>query len=101
MMFKVPRYAKQEAMKALDTRKNLPVSKRFGIDRDRANRLGINSGVERARQLVRSDTIPEADARRVAAFYSRFKNCHTPKCEGAIALWGGRRYGQVLVKKLR
>lgn len=98
---KVPKYAKRLARKALEERKKLPPSKRFGITKNEARRMGIASGVERARQIIRSKSLPEKDARRVAAFYQRFKGCTTPKCEGAIKLWGGRRFGRKAVALTR
>ncbi len=33
------------------------------------------------------------DIKSVSNFYSRFKNCKTERCEMAINLWGGRKFG--------
>jgi len=99
--YKVPSYAKKKASAALKKREMLPESKRFGITKQQAKKLKINSGVERAKQIKRSKTVPEKDAKRIAAFYQRFKNCKTPKCEGAIDLWGGRRWGRELSSELK
>lgn len=99
MRIPIPIYAKRAAASALRRREELPKSEQFGITKSEANKLRINSGVERAKQIIRSDNIPEKDARRVAAFYDRFKNCRTPKCEGAIDLWGGRRWGRKLASE--
>jgi len=53
--------------------------------------------VARAEQLLNSKTITEKDAKNIIAFYNRFKNCRTKKCEGAINLWGGRRFAKFLM----
>ena len=98
-MIKIPGYAKADARKALEQRNKLNESKRYGLTKQEAKVLGINSGVERAKQIIRNEYLSKEDAKRVAAFYSRFKNCKTPKCEGAIDLWGGRRWGRELDKK--
>jgi hypothetical protein len=98
--FPITKLAKSKARKALILRKQLPKSKKFGIDKKEASKLKIYSGVERAKQLVRSKTIPLEDAKKVARFYSRFKNCKTPKCVGALDLWGGKEYGKYLYKKI-
>lgn len=94
---KVPQYAKSAAKRGLRDRERF--SNPPGLTREEARRKGIASGVERARQLKRSETISEKDARRVAAFYSRFRNCKTPRCETAIDLWGGRRFGRQLKER--
>lgn len=101
MKFKIPGYAKEDARKALVERQRLPKSKQFGIDKTEANRLRINSGVERAKQIIRSKYLREEDAKRVAAFYNRFKNCNTSKCEGSIDLWGGRKFGRQISSKIK
>lgn len=89
---KVPLYAKEKAMKALERRALLPPSKRFGFNKRQARVAGVQSGVARAEQLIRDDSIGLSDAKSMALFYSRFKNCLTVRCEGAIDLWGGRRF---------
>jgi len=101
MRFDIPSYAKRIARESLEERQRLPESKKFGIDKQEARRLGINSGVERAKQIVRSESLSLEDAKRVAAFYERFKNCDTPKCEGAIGLWGGRRFGRKISTQIK
>lgn len=95
---KITPRARAAARKALRSRRKLPKSRKFGLDKKQAKKLGINSGVERARQIIRSKSLSEEDARRVAAFYQRFKGCRTPKCEGAIDLWGGREFGRRAVR---
>ena len=98
-MIKIPKYAKEDARKALELRRTLSNSNKFGITKAEAKELGINSGVERAKQIINNDYLNEEDAKRVGAFYDRFKNCRTPKCEGAIKLWGGRRFGRILAER--
>lgn len=97
MNLKIPTYAKREARKALEERRKLPESRKFGLDKKEAEKLGINSGVERAKQLIRSDSLPIEDVKAVARFYQRFRNCRTKNCEYSIKLWGGRRFGRLCV----
>ena len=92
----IPKYAKIKAINALKKRESLPKYKKFGLDKRQASKLNINSGVERAKQIIEEDYLDKEDAKRVAAFYNRFKNCNTEKCEGAIDLWGGRKFGKKL-----
>jgi hypothetical protein len=101
MRMKIPIYAKDAAKMALLRRKISPKNKKFGLSAEQASKLGINSGVVRAKQIVRSKSLSVKDVRRVAAFYQRFKNCRTPKCEGAIGLWGGRKFGRKSVSHLK
>lgn len=98
-MIKIPIYAKKEAERWLKIRESLPKSKQFGLNKSKAKKLGINSGVERAKQLIREDYLSVNDAKRVGAFYDRFKNCSTFKCEGAIGIWGGRNFGKKLARR--
>lgn len=90
----VTKKAKKKAARALKLRKSLPKSKKFGLDKQQAKKLGINSGVERAKQIVRSKSLLLDDAKAVSRFYNRFRNCRTKNCEGAIDLWGGRDFGK-------
>lgn len=99
--FKVTEQAKRKAKNALEKRSKLPKSKQFGITKKEAKKLGINSGVERAKQIIRSKNIPEKDAKRVCAFYQRFKNCKTEKCEGSLDLWGGRSWSKRICSQLK
>lgn len=99
MRVPIPQYAKEDARKALELRRKLADSRKFGIDKDQAAKLGINSGVERAKQIIRNKYLDEEDARRVAAFYDRFRNKRGERAEGAIDLWGGRRFGRMLSER--
>lgn len=91
----VPEYAKEAARQGLEQRK----LNKAGLTKAEAQKLGINSGVERARQLVRSKTISVNDAKRIGAFYDRFKNQNSPRAETAIKLWGGRQFGRRLANE--
>ena len=94
---KIPVHAKNAARLALKIRESLPQSRRFGITKEQAGRLGIASGVERAKQIMRSSSLAWADAVRVARFYQRFKNKQGLRAQGAIDLWGGRQFGAMAV----
>ena len=96
---KVPLLAKEEARNGLRYNRSVPDSKKVGLSKSEASELGINSGIQRAKQLIRSKTISEEDARAVARFYQRFRNCRTKRCEVAISLWGGRKFGRDLANK--
>ena len=91
----IPEYAKEAARKGLEERK----LNKAGLDKAQAKKLGINSGVERAKQLIRSKTISVNDAKRIGAFYDRFKNQDSPRAETAIRLWGGRQFGRRLANE--
>ena len=95
---KIPNYVKEVVKKALRERNMLPKSQKYGLEKSQAKKQGITSGVERAKQLIRSKYITESDAKSIIAFYNRFRNCRTPKCEGAINLWGGRSFAKFLKK---
>ena len=101
LRLEVNQSAKDKAKRALEKRKSLPKSRQFGLDKESAQKAGVNSGVERAKQLVKEDSINISDAKRVSAFYQRFKNCETEKCEGAIDLWGGRQFGRKATRFVR
>lgn len=86
MRYPVYKYAKKKAKESLEWNKNQPRSKR----------VGTFIGRYRARQLINNDYVSEATAKRIVAFYDRFKGCGTERCEQALNLWGGRRYGKRL-----
>lgn len=92
---KVPEYAKNQAREGLLERKR----NKAGLNKKQADSLGISSGVERAKQLLNNSYISNKDAKAVARFYQRFRNCKTDRCETAIKLWGGRMFGKKLVNK--
>lgn len=87
---KVTRQAKKRAAMALKLREGLPKSMRFGLTKTQARQLGINSGIERARQLIRSESISFKDAMDVCRFrrFSKRKK-KTLGVKGVIDLWGG------------
>lgn len=88
---RIPAYAKNQAREGLRERRELPKSRRFGLDREQARREGVYSGVERARNILRKRSLSLQEAKRVSAF-SRFLNKKSERAEGAIKLWGGRRF---------
>jgi hypothetical protein len=94
MRLPIHEHAREAARKALNERSQLNNSQKFGLDKRQADKLGIASGVERAKQIIRNDTLPEEDGRKVARFYSRFKNKRGKRAEGALDLWGGRKFGK-------
>lgn len=95
---KVPEYAKRAAKRALEKRARLPDSEKFGMSKKEARKKGITSGVARAEQLIGQNSVSFQDAQDIASFYARFKGCMTEKCEGAIGLWGGRKFGKKAVE---
>lgn len=96
----VPLYARKSAMRGLKLRAKSSKSQKAGLTRAEAKKLGIQSGVVRAVQLSKNKNISEKDAKSIARFYARFKNKRTKKSEQALLLWGGRRYGKALYKKI-
>ena len=88
---KIPKYAKIKAQKALKKRKELPKSKKFGLNPKEAKKENVFSGVSRARQIVKQKVLSDKDVKAVCRF-KRFINCQTPKCKGAIDLWGGKKF---------
>jgi len=98
-MLKIPKYAKQTAREALELRQSLPKSKKFGIDKQQARQLGINSGVERAKQIINDKYMPIEDVKRVCAFGRWLGRERTQKVQGAIDLWGGEKFIKQACKK--
>jgi hypothetical protein len=94
----IPKYVKVIAKKALEKRRIQKESRQAGLTKEEAEKLGIQSGVERAKQLVRSRFLKELDIKSMVGFYNRFKNRSTPKIEDAINLWGGRSFLEFLSK---
>lgn len=99
--YRIPRYAKLAARKALKLRASLPPSKRFGLSPAQARKLGIMSGVQRAKYILNNKYISLTQLMSVAAFYSRFRKKRTVRAEGAIGLWGGRKFGQYAIRITR
>jgi len=100
LRIEIPKFAKITSRKALKLRQSLPVSKRFGLTSEEAKRFGVTSGVNRAIQISKRKYISEFDAEKVISFHNRFKNCKTPKCKGAINLWGGKLFYIYLKEQL-
>jgi hypothetical protein len=95
-MISIPRYAKTAARKGLAIRMKLKKSEQFGLTKTEADAIGIASGVERAKQIINNKYMNTDDAMRVARFYARWRNQSSKKIEGAILIWGGRRWGKEL-----
>ena len=100
MRYYIPLYAREAARKGLKIRAKRSKSKKAGLSRAEAKKLGIASGVARAYQLSVNKNISEKDAKSIARFYARFKNKRSKKANEALLLWGSRRYGKALYKKL-
>jgi len=97
MRYKIPKYAKEEAMAGLNFNSNVSKSRKVGLSKSQAKKLGIKSGVVRAKQLIRNKTLSYDDIKSIASFYNRFKKCKTIRCEMALSLWGGRKFGKKAV----
>lgn len=90
----IPKSASSAARNALQKRKELPISKRFGTA----------VGLARAAQLAAGGTISLTDARNIYGFLSRHKANFNKaqnkedlqKVEGAVALWGGMSWFKAL-----
>lgn len=99
---RIPLFAKSAARKALKRRKKLSDSEKFGLSKAEAKKKGITSGVARAEQLIRNKTISREEAKRVKSFIDRFEGFdRSSKVDGAINLWGGRRFDDYLERKLK
>lgn len=88
----IPTYAKKSAKRALILRKKLSKSKKSSLSPSAAKRLGIISGVNQARFIIKNKSMNKRKAKQFYRFYQRFKNCRTKKCEQALNLWGGRKF---------
>ena len=93
---RIPLLAKELAKQSLRANKSLPKYKRVGLTKQQAEKLGIQSGIERAKQLIRNKTVSIKDAKSIASFYNRFKGFRTKRANLAINLWGGRKFGKDL-----
>lgn len=92
----IPFYAKVKAREALEFNRKYP-KEAVGLNKTQAKKLGIDSGIERAKQIIDFKYLSFNDAKKVAAFYNRFKNINTVRGEMAINLWGGRKFGQLAI----
>lgn len=90
MRIDIPKFAKINAKKGLALRKKQQMPS--GLTKEEAKVLGIQSGVERARQLIKNKTISIEDAKSIRNFLNRFKNQRSKRSEIAIMLWGGRKF---------
>lgn len=97
---KIPRYAKQQASKALIFNKNNP-RLAVGLTKQESQVLGIASGIARAKQIIKNQTLSLEDARKVRNFYNRFKGGKSKRVEMAINLWGGRKFGKYVSQELK
>jgi hypothetical protein len=95
----IPTHAKNNAKKALKIRKRLSKSKKFGLSRKKAKKLGVISGLNQAKYLINNKYLTMNKAMQYYRFYQRFKNCRTKKCENALNLWGGRKFLKTKVFK--
>ena len=91
---KIPYYAKIAARKGLQERKD----NQAGLTPKQARMMGITSGVDRARQILRNKSLSEKNLKAIARFYLRFRGRRTKRTETAIKLWGGRRFGRILAR---
>ena len=92
---KVPESVKKAAKRGLDLRAKAPPSRRGGLDPKEAKKLGINSGVSRARQLIRGTVAPK-DIKAMRSFFARhsaYKHKHKTdpggKAHVSWLIWGG------------
>jgi len=107
-LIKIPEYAKQNAMKGLKMRKKASKSDKFGLSPSQAEKKNVFSGVTRARQLIRQESIQTDTAEDIQNFLNRFHGMadeygYTPKIYGSILLWGGnkdKRFLKYLDRKL-
>jgi hypothetical protein len=72
-----------------------------GLSKSEAKKLGITSGIDRAKQLINNKFITINDAKAIVRFYDRFKGTKTQRVEQAINLWGGRQFAQELKQMLK
>lgn len=100
-VYKIPQYAKTSAKRGLRLNSQLKESKRASLTIKEAKDLNITSGRQRARQIITNKYISLEDAKRVIAFYDRFRNLKTYKSEIALLLWGGREFAKSLKKKIK
>lgn len=99
---KVTKEAKRKAKTALELRESLPPSKQFGLDKQQARQFGINSGVERAKQIVNSNYInKKEDVEAICRFKRWLPQKRSVRVQGAIDLWGGDKFINKACKTLK
>jgi len=94
MRIPITKQAKKSARMGLELRKKQ--ENPSGLTKSEAAKIGVNSGVQRARQLVNNKTISVQDAKSIRNFLNRFKNARSKRSEIAIMLWGGREFRSYL-----
>jgi hypothetical protein len=92
LRLKVTQEAKRKAKSSLLLLKMLPKSQQFGLSKSEARQLGINSGIERAKQIIRSKYLYDADVISVCRFKRFLNQTRSLKVQGAINLWGGENF---------
>lgn len=85
----IPDYAKRASRRALFLRKR----------RGKSAKQGVVAGVNQAKFLLKNRYMSLAKAKVFNRFYQRFKNCRTKRCEGAMNLWGSRKFLKFRVMK--
>lgn len=86
MRIPIPNYVKVNVKLGLELRKKQ--KNPSSLTASEAKKLGIVSGVSRARQLRDNQTISVQDAKSIRNFLSRFKNSNTERSKVAKLLWG-------------
>ena len=87
-----PKAVRDAAKRGLKYRKEAPKSQKGGLTPEQAAKMGIGSGVARAKQLSSGKKVSPADIKRMVAFFSRHqKNYDKGGVRAQIAwlLWGG------------
>lgn len=102
-----PKEAQRVARKALKRRRELPKSKRGGLDAAEARAQGVTSGVLRAESIAKGEWQPAED---INAFFQRFESTHEgaqdklwddSKVQQAWDLWGGDAMWRAAQKALK
>lgn len=94
MRIPIPPYAKKSARIGLEQRSKQ--KNPSGLTPKEAKKLGIESGVSRAYQLINNKKISVKDAKSIYSFLSRFSKQDSPRAKVAINLWGGRKFRMYL-----
>lgn len=99
---RIPKYAKRAARSALNRRKRLPESEKFGLTPSEARKQGITSGVAQAKKLINKDTLSRKEAKQYKAFIDRFEGRYnkSKKIKGAVDLWGGPKFDDYIDRRL-